>query len=25
MLMLRFLPPLFEGSINREEIREVLP
>jgi membrane protease YdiL (CAAX protease family) len=24
MLMLRFLPPLFEGSINREEIREVL-
>ena len=25
MLMLRFLPPLFEGSITREEIREVLP
>jgi uncharacterized protein YbjT (DUF2867 family)/membrane protease YdiL (CAAX protease family) len=25
ILMLRFLPPLFEGSIKREEIREVLP
>jgi uncharacterized protein YbjT (DUF2867 family)/membrane protease YdiL (CAAX protease family) len=25
MLMLRYLPPLFEGSIKREEILEVLP
>jgi hypothetical protein len=24
MLMLRYLPPLFEGSIKREEILEVL-